>query len=134
MTVASATPEATQCDGSAGRSFRPALPFDGLDGAAGATLAIADSTGDSVTVPFPVASFETANGGFSGRLHLRNLPTAGTTQVGNGGSLPVDRRDLGRLRQRVGDRDARRDRRRHVCDRRQAVPRRHRARARSPPT
>ena len=89
VTVASATPEATQCDGSAGRSFRPALPFDGLDGAAGATLAIADSTGDSLTVPFPVAGFETANGGFSGRLHLRNLPTAGTTQVGNGGSLPV---------------------------------------------
>ena len=87
--VASATPQATQCDGGAGRSFRPALPFSGLDGAAGATLAIADSTGDSVTVPFPVASFETGNAGFSGRLHLRNLPAVGGTQITNGGSLPV---------------------------------------------
>ena len=30
-------------------------------------LAITDSTGDSVTVPFGVASFQTAHGGFSGR-------------------------------------------------------------------
>ncbi|MDP9256310.1 MAG: hypothetical protein M3Q31_07135, partial [Actinomycetota bacterium] len=88
-TVSSTTPQATQCDGSAGRSFRPALPFGGLDGAAGATLAIADSTGDSSTVPFPVASFETSNSGFSGRLHLRNLPVAGGTQITNGGSLPL---------------------------------------------
>jgi hypothetical protein len=88
-TVTSATPLATQCDGTAGRSFRPALPFSGLDGAAGATLALADSTGDSVTAPFPVASFETGSGGFSGRLHLRNLPGVAGTQVTNGGSLPL---------------------------------------------
>ena len=87
--VVSATPLATQCDGTAGRSFRPALPFGGLDGAAGSTLAIADSTGDSVTVPFPVASFETGSAGFSGRLHLRNLPAAAGTQITNGGSLPA---------------------------------------------
>jgi hypothetical protein len=87
VTVASATPQAAQCDGSAGRSFLPALPFAGLDGAAGTTLAIADSTGDTATVPVPVASFETAHAGFSGLLHLRNLPVAGDTQVANGGSL-----------------------------------------------
>jgi hypothetical protein len=87
--VVTSTPQATLCDGGAGRSFRPALPFGGLDGAAGATLAIADSTGDSVTVPFPVASFETGTAGFSGRLHLRNLPAVGGTQITNGGSLPV---------------------------------------------
>jgi hypothetical protein len=85
--VASSVPQATQCDGSAGRSFRPELPYTGLDGAAGATLEIADSTGDSVTVPFGVASFQTAHGGFSGVLHLRNLPPGGTTQITNGGSL-----------------------------------------------
>ncbi|MDX6630849.1 MAG: hypothetical protein QOH00_3095 [Gaiellales bacterium] len=88
-TLASAVPQATQCDGSAGRSFRPTLPFAGLDGAAGATLAIADSTGDSVTVPFPVASFQTAHAGFSGILHLRDLPPGGTTQIANGSSIPV---------------------------------------------
>jgi hypothetical protein len=87
--LASSAPQATQCDGSAGRSFRPALPYAGLDGAAGATLEIADSTGDSVTVPFPVASFQTAHGGFNGILHLRDLPPGGTTQVGNGGSIPL---------------------------------------------
>ena len=80
-------PQATQCDGSAGRSFRPDLPYAGLDGAAGASLEIADSTGDSVTVPFGVASFQTVHGGFSGVLHLRNLPAGGTTQITNGGSL-----------------------------------------------
>ena len=85
--LASAVPQATQCDGSAGRSFRPALPYAGLDGAAGASLEIADSSGDSVTVPFGVASFQTVHGGFSGVLHLRNLPTGGTTQITNGGSL-----------------------------------------------
>ena len=37
VTVSAATPLATQCDGSAGRSFRPALPFGELDGAAGST-------------------------------------------------------------------------------------------------
>jgi hypothetical protein len=88
VTVASATPEALQCDGSAGRSFLPALPFAGLDGAVGTTLAITDSTGDTVTVPVPVASFETVHAGFSGQLHLRNLPVAGDTQIANGGSLP----------------------------------------------
>ena len=88
-TVSSATPLATQCDGTAGRSFRPALPFGGLDGAAGSTLAIADSTGASATVPFPVAGFETGTGGFSGRLHLRNLPAVAGTQITNGGSLPL---------------------------------------------
>lgn len=87
--LASSIPQATECDGSAGRSFRPAVPFGGLDGAEGATLEIADSTGDTVTVPFPVASFQTAHGGFSGILHLRNLPPGGSTQVGNGGSLPL---------------------------------------------
>jgi hypothetical protein len=87
--VVSAIPLATQCDGGAGRSFRPVLPFGGLDGAAGATLAIADSTGAGVTVPFPVASFETGSAGFSGRLHLRNLPAVGGTQITNGGSLPA---------------------------------------------
>ena len=89
VSVSSATPQALQCDGSAGRSFLPALPFGGLDGAAGTTLAIADSGGDTVTVPFPAASFETEHAGFSGRLHLRNLPTAGDTQIANGGSLPA---------------------------------------------
>ena len=88
-TVGSATPLATQCDGTAGRSFRPLLPFGGLDGAAGSTLAISDSTGASTTVAFPVASFETATGGFSGRLHLRNLPAVAGTQITNGGSLPL---------------------------------------------
>ena len=88
-TVTSATPLATQCGGAAGRSFRPALPFGGLDGAAGATLAITDSTGAAATVPFPVASFETGTGGFSGRLHLRNLPAVAGTQITNGGSLPL---------------------------------------------
>src|SRR3954462_13859970 len=87
--VVSAIPLTTQCDGGAGRSFRPVLPFGGLDGAAGATLAIADSTGAGVTVPFPVASFETGSAGFSGRLHLRNLPAVGGTQITNGGSLPA---------------------------------------------
>src|SRR4029077_18581779 len=87
--VVGATPAATQCDGGAGRSFRPVLPFGGLDGAAGATLAITDSTGDSVSVPFPVASFETGTAGFSGRLHLRTLPAVAGTQVTNGGSLPA---------------------------------------------
>jgi hypothetical protein len=88
-TVASAAPLATQCDGSAGRSFRPALPFEGLDGVAGATLAIADSTGAAVTVPFPVASFQTAHGGFTGVVHLRDLPQGGSTQISNGGSIPL---------------------------------------------
>jgi hypothetical protein len=86
--LASAAPQTTQCDGSAGRSFRPDLPYAGLDGAAGANLEIADSSGDSVTVPFGVASFQTAHGGFSGVLHLRDLPPGGTTQITNGGSLP----------------------------------------------
>ena len=72
--LASSVPQATQCDGSAGRSFRPELPYAGLDGAAGANLEITDSTGDSVTVPFGVASFQTVHGGFSGVLHLRDLP------------------------------------------------------------
>ena len=85
--LASALPQATQCDGSAGRSFRPDVPYAGLDGAAGASLEIADSSGDSVTVPFGVASFQTVHGGFSGVLHLRNLPSGGTTQITNGGSL-----------------------------------------------
>jgi hypothetical protein len=89
VTASSSAPLATQCDGSAGRSFRPVLPFGDTDGAAGATLAIADSTGDSVTAPWPVASLETSSSGFMGRLHLRNLPVAGGTQVTNGGSLPV---------------------------------------------
>ena len=88
-TVASAAPLATQCDGSAGRSFRPALPFGGLAGAAGATLAIADSTGAAVTVPFPVASFQTAHGGFTGVVHLRDLPPGGSTQISNGSSIPL---------------------------------------------
>ena len=88
-TATSAAPLATQCDGSGGRSFRPALPFGGLDGAAGATLAITDSTGGSVTVPFPVASFQTAHSGFTGIVHLRDLPTGGSTQITNGGSLPL---------------------------------------------
>ena len=30
-----------------------------------------------MTVPFAVASFETGHGGFSGVLHLRNLPPRG---------------------------------------------------------
>ena len=85
--LVSSVPQATQCDGSAGRSFRPELPYAGLDGAAGASLEIADSTGDSVTVPFGVASFQTVHGGFSGVLHLRDLPAGGTTQITNGGSL-----------------------------------------------
>jgi hypothetical protein len=89
VTVASIVPEATQCDGSAGRSFRPALPFGALDGAAGGTLAIADSTGDSVAAPFPVASFQTAHAGFSGVLHLRDLPAGASTQIANGGSIPA---------------------------------------------
>ncbi|MDX6599251.1 MAG: hypothetical protein QOE87_3138 [Gaiellales bacterium] len=89
VTVSSATPQALQCDGSAGRSFLPALPFGSLDGAAGTTLAVGDSAGDTAAVPFPVASFETDHAGFSGRLHLRNLPTAGDTQIANGGSLPA---------------------------------------------
>jgi hypothetical protein len=87
--LASSVPQATQCDGSAGRSFRPALPYAGLDGVAGATLEVADSTGDGVTVPFGVASFQTTHGGFSGVLHLRDLPPGGTTQITNGGSLPA---------------------------------------------
>jgi hypothetical protein len=89
VTVASIVPQATQCDGSAGRSFLPALPFGRLDGSAGATLAIADSTGDSVTAPFPVASFQTSHAGFTGALHLRNLPPGASTQVSNGGSIPA---------------------------------------------
>ena len=36
-----------------------------------------------------MASFETATGGFSGRLHLRNLPAVAGTQITNGGSLPL---------------------------------------------
>ena len=40
-------------------------------------------------MPFPVASFQTAHGGFSGILHLRDLPPGGSTQVGNGGSIPL---------------------------------------------
>ena len=97
VAVTSATPLATQCDGTAGRSFRPVLPFGGLDGAAGATLALADSTGASVTAPFPVAGFETGNGGFSGRLHLRNLPAVAGTQITNGGSLPLTSATSGEL-------------------------------------
>jgi hypothetical protein len=89
VTVASIVPQATECDGSAGRSFLPALPFGRLDGSAGATLAIADSTGDSVTAPFPVASFQTSHAGFSGVLHLRDLPPGPLTQIANGGSLPA---------------------------------------------
>ena len=51
-------------------------------------------------MPFPVASFETGNGGFSGRLHLRNLPAVAGTQITNGGSLPLTAVTVGELRQR----------------------------------
>ena len=122
-TVASAAPLATQCDGSAGRSFRPALPFGSLAGAAGATLAIADSTGAAVTVPFPVASFQTAHGGFTGVVHLRDLPQG---RLDPDLQRKLDSADAGpvRLVRQRRDRDARelRDRDRH--DRRDAVPRR----------
>jgi hypothetical protein len=77
-TATSATPLATLCDGSPGRSFRPALPFAGLGGAAGATLAISDSSGASSSVPFPVAVFQTAHSGFTGIVHLRDLPPGGS--------------------------------------------------------
>jgi hypothetical protein len=87
-TAVSATPVATLCDGSAGRSFRPALPFAGLEGASGATLAISDSSGASSSVPFPVAAFQTAHSGFTGSLRLRNLPPGGSTVIANGSSLP----------------------------------------------
>src|ERR1700682_3243494 len=79
-TISSTTPLATQCDGSAGRSFRPVLPFGGLDGAAGAPLAITDSAGGSAMAPWPVVSLVTGNNGFTARLHLRNLPLAVNTQ------------------------------------------------------
>ena len=71
-----------------GHSSRPCRSA-GSTAPPGLTLAIADSGGDAVTVPFPVASFETEHAGFTGRLHLRNLPTAGGTQIANGGSLPA---------------------------------------------
>ena len=87
-TATSATPLATLCDGGAGRSFRPALPFAGLGGASGATLAISDSSGASSSVPFPVAVFQTAHSGFTGIVHLRDLPPGGSTLVANGSSLP----------------------------------------------
>ena len=88
VTVTAATPQVTQCDGSAGRSFRPAMPFGALDGAAGATLAITDSTGASATAPWPLVSLQTGNNGATALLRARSLPLAADTRITNGGSLP----------------------------------------------
>jgi hypothetical protein len=89
VTVSATAPLATQCDGSAGRSFRPVLPFGGLDGSAGATLAITDSTGAGFSAPWPLVSLQTGNNGTTALLRARNLPLAAGTQITNGGSLPI---------------------------------------------
>ena len=62
VTVASAVPQATQCDGSAGRSFRPALPFGGGWTAPPARRSRSPTRpATASTAPFPVASFQTAH-------------------------------------------------------------------------
>ena len=90
VSVSSATPQALQCDGSAGRSnsSRPCRSA-GSTAPPGRRWRSPTRAGTPFRVPFPVASFETEHAGFSGRLHLRNLPTAGDTQIANGGSLPA---------------------------------------------
>src|SRR4051794_22970215 len=55
VSVASAAPQAVQCDGTAGRSFLPALPFGGLDGAAGATPPLPGSARGTPPPPPPPA-------------------------------------------------------------------------------
>ena len=100
----------------------------------------ADSTGASIDgrrSPWPASRPHT--GGFSGSLHLRNLPAVAGTQITNGGSLPLTAVTSGALRQRrdrrARPRPSRSLRRRAACrsgptSRREAVRRRRERRRR----